>query len=636
MSKGVKFIKINKIDVNGRNNSERLRNLENIKLRYNDIGIVEYKVLGKTEYSSYFLYNISPVDVLSLTDNTLLNNLLVAEKKGATINNRTSSIVRNYTEVGDTAGWFTSSLGTYTIQKTSNRNLSLSYSLAFTNTDSSTGTYFTYLESSIKGILTSSFTNIDPGVTNGLGVSPFPYIGVEGEELYIRVFNPTTNGTYNDVLLSVASSTSQTPSNTLIITETNNINSYDDDNYLMNNIDKYEFNNSSFKVEYDFGSTIPSNLTQILSGSAAKSNVQYYNYVAKGIVNSKYEGTKLYGQNINKYTEGDISYGKTPVISSFDQYFAYFDYIEPSPELYAFGGRIHIKKIIDSDGTSIDLNSIPKQEAQYIIENLFKSNTTSSLYYSSGSNIGKPFRIPIYEGGYYYQTILKKEEPTPATHSDIYQTCVNDACLSTTNSNTLIFNISNNNVIHTSGSSGALANATLTQYLTNNLNVSGTSYEIISFQKLIINHGGGSGDPTGSLSLWNVSKNEYSNPAIDGESIYYYDTLLPIRSGDYIRIGYFNYLDNPSFGSETRQITSTIFNPTSSYSGSLVISAPFSSALSSSSLSTTQTYRIYRRIRSENFVSVPNYPTDGTGLLIPENYDPNLNVLEIAKKAQIL
>lgn len=51
---------------------------------------------------------------------------------------------------------------------------------------------------------------------------------------------------------------------------------------------------------------------------------------------------------------------------------------------------------------------------------------------------------------------------------------------------------------------------------------------------------------------------------------------------------------------------------------------------------TTQGMRIYRPFRGENFVTLNENMPDGTGFLIPEDYDPKFNYLEIAKKAGLV
>jgi len=51
---------------------------------------------------------------------------------------------------------------------------------------------------------------------------------------------------------------------------------------------------------------------------------------------------------------------------------------------------------------------------------------------------------------------------------------------------------------------------------------------------------------------------------------------------------------------------------------------------------TTQGMRIYRPFRGENFVTLNENMPDGTGFLIPEDYNPKFNYLEIAKKAGLV
>ena len=53
------------------------------------------------------------------------------------------------------------------------------------------------------------------------------------------------------------------------------------------------------------------------------------------------------------------------------------------------------------------------------------------------------------------------------------------------------------------------------------------------------------------------------------------------------------------------------------------------------SASNDQGFRIYRRIPNETFVYINGYQA-GSGFLIPGNYDPNLDYLQIARKAGLL
>jgi hypothetical protein len=51
---------------------------------------------------------------------------------------------------------------------------------------------------------------------------------------------------------------------------------------------------------------------------------------------------------------------------------------------------------------------------------------------------------------------------------------------------------------------------------------------------------------------------------------------------------------------------------------------------------TRQAFRLYRRYSNEQYVLTKEFVNDGKGFLIPENYNPNLNYIELAKKAGLL
>ena len=51
----------------------------------------------------------------------------------------------------------------------------------------------------------------------------------------------------------------------------------------------------------------------------------------------------------------------------------------------------------------------------------------------------------------------------------------------------------------------------------------------------------------------------------------------------------------------------------------------------------TQNWRIVRRVSNETFVLISNLPTfTGKGLLVPYNFDPKYDPIEVAKKAGLL
>ena len=48
---------------------------------------------------------------------------------------------------------------------------------------------------------------------------------------------------------------------------------------------------------------------------------------------------------------------------------------------------------------------------------------------------------------------------------------------------------------------------------------------------------------------------------------------------------------------------------------------------------TRQAFRLYRRYSNEQYVLTKEFVNDGKGFIVPENYNPKLNYIELAKKA---
>ena len=61
ITKGVKYIKINRTDEQGHDNTLSLQELTNVRLSLDDLGIVDFPVLTITEYPDYYLYRVGPV-----------------------------------------------------------------------------------------------------------------------------------------------------------------------------------------------------------------------------------------------------------------------------------------------------------------------------------------------------------------------------------------------------------------------------------------------------------------------------------------------------------------------------------------------------------------------------------------------
>ena len=65
---GVTYIKINRIDNEGNDNTLTLQGLTNIRIKYSDIGVKDYPIYTIAEYPNYYLYQLYTTDITSSTD----------------------------------------------------------------------------------------------------------------------------------------------------------------------------------------------------------------------------------------------------------------------------------------------------------------------------------------------------------------------------------------------------------------------------------------------------------------------------------------------------------------------------------------------------------------------------------------
>ena len=141
---GVKYIKIARYDAFGNDNYQSLRQLDNIRIRTVDRGIIDYPVVAITEYPSsslngpYFLYQIVTTNVTSSTNNQILNYQVSASRNTPTFISRTPTgqepkytFVTNFTESVDNLNYFDTASGAYIPLNTPNIPLIYTASLFF-------------------------------------------------------------------------------------------------------------------------------------------------------------------------------------------------------------------------------------------------------------------------------------------------------------------------------------------------------------------------------------------------------------------------------------------------------------------------------------------------------------------------
>ena len=138
------------------------------------------------------------------------------------------------------------------------------------------------------------------------------------------------------------------------------------------------------------------------------------------------------------------------------------------------------------------------------------------------------------------------------------------------------------------------------------------------------------------IQIYNKKTERYVTGGND--IILYEDTYFPLQVGDFIRfgsdVGGIAGLDY-SFNQQLYAIKSLTLGSYNDIYSSLnvipIVTGSFPSAQDK------QNFRLFRRIPNETYVVVKNIPSyNGGGFLIPENFNPNFDPYDLARKAGLI
>jgi hypothetical protein len=392
---------------------------------------------------------------------------------------------------------------------------------------------------------------------------------------------------------------------------------------------------STYKMDVDYSNnTIPVNQQLILSGSAVRFPIPDSYYTSLNHITSRYLGSKYSGQYNLSSSYAPLA---TPIgypIDNFVNYFVYFDWIGGSNPQYPGGGNVHCTYLIDTEGKAIPLTG--KNEYLSYVENIFKKDTLVDILpavYSAGNTSN---RVEVIEGGALYNTIIYITGSSPDGRTiDLFSTPETGGDQTTFE---FIFTTSSVSI------------------LTDSASVS--PFSIINNGLYALQVGENSYGPLDVIGSNRSGVGIFNNATgvIAGENntpVYfpYKDSLFPLQVGDFIRFGNTGSYDlanlyaldgtfqangllriknielglGPSFSSSI-EITPIITNPLTSS-----LKTPFPGVYG------YQNFRIFRRIPTETFVLIKNKPSyTDPGFLIPENFNPNFDPYELARKAGLI
>jgi hypothetical protein len=331
-TRGVKYIKIAKLDSGSVDQSIELQSLTDIRIKFSDVpNVTQYNVGAINEYPTYYLYTIVPTDVTSSVDQEILNYKVSGSSStltGTTQTNTNVSRISNYTtQLGtNTLGYFTASSGIYTLGNTPNTILSWTSSLNINYTDPGglgASAFFIFGQLDNNGNFIEPYTQYNLSLPGGSGnisrTFSSSYTPVENQTYGWGLWqqNIVRISTFTNQFLITQSVSPQSSTYDITVLEPYvGENFYNSDcNVLQNNADVNVI--SPFYMDVDFTNSpiVAQNQSSILNGTAARAQVQSWNYSYFSNISGRYLGKQQNAIAINVYTSA--SQFTTPSVNGF-------------------------------------------------------------------------------------------------------------------------------------------------------------------------------------------------------------------------------------------------------------------------------------------------------------------------------
>jgi hypothetical protein len=318
-TQGVKFIKIARVDEQGKDNTLSLQELNSIRIDYSDTGIIEYPITSISKYDTYFLFGILPTNQTSSADNQILNYRFSSSYK-RTLGNSEDFTLNDYATYGsvayDTLNNFTSASGLYAFENLTNIPVKLTLTSSVTSSGNLSGAVVVYISSSLRGYLASDNWGIpvSPSFPNRLLSASYTGVLLDGENIGISFTNTSNNSIYfTSSFFTTQSIAPNVSSSDLVVLQP-----YIDEDFLASDYnvlagDVFEPRVNPFYMDVDYASNAIQavNFDQIISGSATRATVQQSNYTYASHIGGRYVGQQLNGIDINTYTPATEYTGST-------------------------------------------------------------------------------------------------------------------------------------------------------------------------------------------------------------------------------------------------------------------------------------------------------------------------------------
>jgi len=315
-TRGVKYIKVARIDANGRDNTNQLQNLTNIREVFSDISYpIQYNIVSATEYPSYYLYTIVPTDVTSSANQEILD--YVVSGSSTTVISAPSGFPSNPQRFiscslksgTNTLGYFNATSGIYTFGNTPNISLSWTASVTGSRTAFIEVGNFLLNQTTTNGDFinpTSSYNFTYPTNTTFRGTFSGSFTPIENQTYGFGISNNASGltGITNFQFSVTQSINTQASSNNVVVLEPYVDENFElsDCNVLQNNVSVNRFDGFFMDMDFTSGSILPQNQQAILNGSAMRAQVQPWNYTYTSQVRGRYGGQQQNAIAVNVYT----------------------------------------------------------------------------------------------------------------------------------------------------------------------------------------------------------------------------------------------------------------------------------------------------------------------------------------------
>ena len=327
ITKGVKYLKINKIDADGDDFGQKLTLADNIRINYPDVGAVQYNILTTQQQGNSYLMGVIPQETTSSegrfgfsldanrtynTSNPLLNPCFSVDSPDF-FTDFFFGMGNAGSATGDATDFYSSGNATirsasYEFRRFSNEKLNLFFSCSIINGDTSNHDLDVKLiiQNSGGQVVNNStlFTLECVASSTSTAEITFPLPeGLTEQGNKLLIFGDATGGplSASEAGLSIIADPIDTPPQTLlnISPETFNF-EYSDYNAILGNASIPQFSGIFQDIDYADNYITPINFELIVSGSARKAQVQDSNYTQTGWTNGRYNGSKNSSTDFNK------------------------------------------------------------------------------------------------------------------------------------------------------------------------------------------------------------------------------------------------------------------------------------------------------------------------------------------------